>query len=194
MPDKQTKLISAVLARKLIHAKDYELVNEHWLKMSADQKEGIKTLALECLISQDEKLIKLNICEIINEIITNVYENEEKWDGILVYVSNCFSLELTNENLPNIESALNILAAIFPFVYDDVVAKFDTILNFFRSCMITNVMSLRTRTVRTIAEMFSVSEKKESKRLKEFILVILETTLKCLEDPKEENNVKIVML
>lgn len=178
-----------MLVRKLLEIKDYELVNMHWAKMSLEQKEQIKHICLAIFVSEADKSIKTNVSDIINEVANNVYESNEKWDELVSLILTSFSLDLNNENLPVIEGALNLLAGIFGFVYDQVTLHMTAITDTFRRYFQTGVLSLKTRTARTVAEMISMADKKESAMLKEFIMNILETTLKCFEDEKEENNV-----
>ena len=49
---------------------------------------------------------------------------------------------------------------------------------------------LKTRTSQVIGEILSIVSKKESKKFKVFIPLVLEHTYKCLIDDKHENNVR----
>lgn len=158
--------------------------------MTEDIKSQIKNILLNIFISERETSIKLKICDIINQTIENVYESNEKWDELIQVIYKNLTLEINPENLVMIECSLVLLAGVFGFVYDELIKNLDTILNLFKSYFSTQILSLRTRTTRTLTEIISYSDKKETKFFYDFIFPILETTFKCMEDPKEEANLK----
>ena len=53
-------------------------------------------------------------------------------------------------------------------------------------------LALKTRTVQAIGEILSIVRKKESKKFRDFIFYMLETTLKCME-AGDENNLKLCL-
>jgi hypothetical protein len=65
----------------------------------------------------------------------------------------------------------------------------NVLLASFKNYFKTNNMNLRAKTALTISEMISICDKKETKLFREFIIMILETTMKCIGDVKEESNV-----
>ena len=64
---KQTKTVAAVLARKLIFITDDSLINEHWVKMAAELKAGVKTSLLSTFINEKDQSIRIKICD-LNEM------------------------------------------------------------------------------------------------------------------------------
>jgi hypothetical protein len=185
--------MAAVLIRKILEIKDYQLVNPEWTKMSAEQKIHIKSLLLEILLNEKDNKIKNKVIDVINQVSENVFENDEKWDELINLILNLLSLELNNENLLNIESGLSMLSGIFNFVYDDMISKLDGLIVLFRNFFKTNSISLKVRTVKTIAEMISYCDKKETKLLSEFVFNVLVVTLNCFETAEEESNVIIFL-
>jgi hypothetical protein len=157
--------------------------------MSKELKEQIKSLVLNIFVNEKDYSIKTKVCDIVSQIAENVYENEEKWDDLLVIILNSLTLELNSQNLLSIEGALSLLSGVFGFVYDEMITKISDLVTVFKIYFSTNVISLKTRVIRTLAEMVSYSDEEEIEYYKDFMYNIMETTLQCLEDSKEENNV-----
>jgi hypothetical protein len=165
-------------------------MNPHWEKMSPEQKGQIKGLLLEVLVCEKDNALRSKIVDAVNQIAENVFENEEKWDELILLTLNLLSVELNDENVNTIECGLNLLAGSFSFVYDEYLPKLEGLVTLFRNFYKTTSLSLKTRTTRTISEMIAYCDKKETKMLTEFVFSIMETTLQCLNAPKSENNVK----
>jgi hypothetical protein len=91
--------------------------------------------------------------------------------------------------LLNIEASLQLLAANFSNLVDEFEVHKKDFLACFRTFFKTHSLSLKTKTSRTIAEIISYCDKNEFKEYNEFIHSILETTLRCFENPNEESNV-----
>ena len=82
-----------------------------------------------------------------------------------------------------------LLSQIFGYIYSDIENKLDDFISYFKTFFGTNSYDLKTRTSQVIGEILTVVNKKESKKFKEFIPLVLEHTYKCLIDVKQENNV-----
>jgi hypothetical protein len=190
IPDQNIKTIATVLLRKILEIKDHELMNPHWEKMSIEQRQQIKALLLEVLVNEKNNVLRSKIVDAINQVAENVFENEEKWDELILLTLNLIGMELTDDNVPSIECGLNLLAGSFSFVYDDYLPKLEALVTVFRNFYKTNSISLKTRTTRTISEMIAYCDKKETKMLTEFIFNIMETTLQCVNDTKSETHLK----
>jgi hypothetical protein len=197
---KKTKTVAAVLARKLVVIKEDELVSQPWIEMPAELKQQIKTSLLGIFLKESDQNINLKVCDIIVQVGVNCFENDESWNELLQLLVDILkmNLEITPQtNYLQLDSALLIMAGIFSFVFDDMMKHIDLIVASFRNYLNQGDMSLRTRTARAISEIISFCDKKELKYFNEFILPILETTLKCLEASvnggdslKAENNLK----
>jgi hypothetical protein len=158
--------------------------------MSLEQREQIKALLLEVLVNEKNNTLRSKIVDSINQVAENAFENEEKWEELILLTYNLLSVELNEENVPTIECGLNLLAGTFSFVYDEYLPKLEGLVGLFRNFYKTTSLSLKTRTTRTISEMIAYCDKKETKLLSEFIFNIMETTLSCINDSKNESNVK----
>jgi hypothetical protein len=193
---KQTKTVAAVLARKLIFITDDSLINEHWVKMAAELKAGVKTSLLSTFINEKDQSIRIKICDLIVAVASNVYESDDKWNELLQVLMQILTLN-SGADLNQLESALLILAGIFGYVYDDMIQHLEMLLTSFRAYLSSDDLTLRTRTARSLSEIITYCEKSQLKHFHEFIFPILETTLKCLEASKQgkdslknENNLK----
>jgi Txe/YoeB family toxin of Txe-Axe toxin-antitoxin module len=175
--------------RKLLEIKDHELINPHWEKMSPEQRQQIKTLLLELLVNEKNSALRNKIVDVINMVSENAFENEEKWEELILLTLNFISLELNDDNVSTIECGLSLLAGTFSFVYDEYLPKLEALVGLFRNFYKTNSLSLKTRTTRTISEMIAYCDKKETKLLAEFMFSVMETTLQCVSDTKQESNV-----
>ncbi len=143
------------------------------------------------MINEKEKYVKFKICDAITQIAENVYENDENWNELLNYMYSVFTKKYEESEMIQIESSLQLLTSMFGYVCDEVMKGIDVLLGTFKNYFNTNNMTLRARTAQSISEMISICDKKESKLFREFIILILDTTMKCTDDVKEEANVSL---
>lgn len=146
------------------------------------------------LVLINERSLRFKICDTVGTICENVYESEEEqWNDLINYIYKSLGSELTDENVLEIESALYLLSHIFGYVYDELSKNIDGYVEAFKKYFKSNNLSLKTKTVVAITEILSIVRKKESKKFRDFTFSILETTLQCLDNPKEENNLKVCL-
>ena len=184
--DLKIRSLSAVLLRKLT-----ELHNNNWKILPENIKSNIKNELLSVLINEKEKYVKFKICDAIAKIAENIYENEETWNELLEYIFSVLAKNYEECDMIQIESALQLLTSMFGYICEDVMKGINVLSTTFKNYFKTNNMSLRTKTAETISEMISICDKKEIKLFREFIILILETTMKCIDDVKDEANVFI---
>ena len=182
-------ILSAVLLRKLILIKDDEIVNKNWEKMGKEIKESLRVNMLKSLIMEKDKSVKMKICDVITQVAHNTYEDKDKWDDLLNYISNTLITPLTDSNILEAETALFMIKSIFAYVHLEILKGIHVLIPVFRTFFKTNLLSLKTKTVETICEIVCIVDKKHTKMLKEFVHNMLDTTYQCLQDPKEETNV-----
>jgi hypothetical protein len=160
--------------------------------MDANIKEQIKANAFKALVSIQERSLKFKVCDSVSTICENIYELEEQWPDLLTFLIEALKLDLVEQNLLNIETGLYLLSNIFGFVYEELSKGIDLYVAAFKNYFSSNIISLKTKTVQAISEILCIVRKKDSKKFKDLIYFMLETVLKCLEDPREENNVKFI--
>ena len=98
--------------------------------------------------------------------------------------------EINEENLMNIECSLKLLGQNFPDLGEDYEEKKNMFIESFKNFFKTTSLTLKTKTVRCISEIISYEKSEAVKGYTEFLLSIMETTLRCFENDKEEDNVR----
>jgi len=141
-----------------------EAPTENWKTLQSEMKVTLKNELLSVLINEKEKYVKFKICDAITQIAENVYENDENWNELLNYMYSVFTKKYEESEMIQIESSLQLLTSMFGYVCDEVMKGIDVLLG---------------------------TDKKESKLFREFIILILDTTMKCTDDVKEEANVSL---
>lgn len=188
----QIQLVAAVLLRKLLEIKDTEMVNPIWKSMTTEEKEQLKSMAIQSFNKANKSKNQRNKeCEVLNQMAENVYESSETWEELTKLIHFGLSLEVLPENVDQIEFSLNLLCGISGYIYDDIAQDLVNFLVLMKKFITGQSMDVRVKTIKLLAELVSYSDKKEKNLYKEFIFNILETTLECLKNAKEENNVRI---
>jgi len=157
-------------------------------------KETIKLNLLTALVNNIDNSLNSKICDTICTVASSVYELEEKWDDLIKYLLNNFSANYDATTAKHIENSLNILSQIYLMNYDELSKSNNLFIECFKKYFTTNDLSLRNKTILCISEMIASTVKKNLKVYRGFSMSILETILKCADNPKEENNVKFKFL
>jgi len=178
-----------------------EQANSNWKLISQQHREEIKRISMTMLQNESTKKLKTQFCNIVSQVFENVclileeeleketVENLEQFPEVMEFITKFFGCEINEANLLNIESALQLLASNYSDLIDEYLEKKKDFLACFRNFFKTTSLSLKTKTSRTIAEIISFCDRDEFKEYNEFILSILETTLRCFENSNEEINV-----
>lgn len=152
-------------------------------------KTSLKSDLLSVMITEKEKYVKVKICDAVSKLAENIYENEETWNELLNHIYTVLNSPFNENELLNIEAALQLLTAMFGYVCDEVMKGIQVLLANFKNYFKTNNNSLKAKTVQTLAEIISICDKKDIKHFRDFAFFMLETTLNCIDDIKEETNV-----
>ena len=186
--DLSVKLYCAIIIRKIYLVND-DSKNDIIKTFNLDNKNVLKNNLFNALVNnvQDKNLNK-KIANAIVNVFTCLLENDEKWDELLKYIIANFNLELSENNLNIIELSLYLLSNVYGVANDQLKEGIPVFLNCFSIYFKSNILSLKAKTVECINELLcSTSSKKESKKFREFIYYILETTLQCLKEHSSEN-------
>ena len=186
--DLSVKLYCAIIIRKIFLVND-DSKNDIIKTFNLDNKNVLKNNLFNALVNnvQDKNLNK-RISDAVINVFTCIYENDEKWDELLKYIIANFNLELSENNLNIIELSLYLLSNVYGVANDQLKEGIPVFLNCFSIYFKSNILSLKAKTVECINELLcSTSSKKESKKFREFIYYILETTLQCLKEHSSEN-------
>ena len=183
--DINIKSLAAVLLRKLL-----DLEGNVWKdKLNDQMRETLKADLLSVMINEKEKYVKFKICDAVSRLAENIYENEQKWNELLNYIYTVINSPYNDADLLNIEVALQLLTTMFGYVCDEVMKGIPALLGSFKNYFKTTNTDLRAKTVQTLSEIISICDKKDVKIFKDFVIYILETTMLCIDNIKEENNV-----
>jgi hypothetical protein len=186
--DLSVKLYCAIIIRKIFLVND-DSKNDIIKTFNLDNKNVLKNNLFNALVNnvQDKNLNK-KIANAIVNVFTCLLENDQKWDELLKYIIGNFNLELSENNLNIIELSLYLLSNVYGVANDQLKEGIPVFLNCFSIYFKSNILSLKAKTVECINELLcSTSSKKESKKFREFIYYILETTLQCLKEHSSEN-------
>jgi hypothetical protein len=177
-------------------------VNNNWRLITKENKKDIQDISMNMLLNEKDKKMKTQYCNIVSQIFINISEmNEEfaeenkiddidEFSHVFEYITKFLLGEINEENLLNIECSLKLLGQNFPDLGDDFEEKKDLFIQSFRNFFKTVSISLKTKTARCVSEIISYEKSDVIKGYTEFLLPIMETTLRCFDDPKEEDNVK----
>ena len=186
--DLSVQLYCAIIIRKIFLVND-DSKNNIIKSFNLDNKNVLKNNLFNALVNnvQDKNLNK-KIANAIVNVFTCLLENDEKWDELLKYIIGNFNLELSENNLNIFELSLYLLSNVYGVANDQLKEGIPVFLNCFSIYFKSNILSLKAKTVECINELLcSTSSKKESKKFREFIYYILETTLQCLKEHSSEN-------
>lgn len=154
------------------------------------------------LLNEKDKKLKTQYSNIVSQIFENVsdYQDDdeeesntleiEEFPQVFEFINKFLNSELNEENLLNIECALHLLSSNYPDLQVEFIENKNNFINSFRNFFKTSSLSLKTKTARTISEIISFCDRDEAKIFNEFLMSILENTLRCFENPSEEANVK----
>ena len=119
----------------------------------------------------------------------NKIDEIEDFSHVFEYIVKFILGDCNEENLMNIECALKLLGQNFPDLGEDYEEKKVAFMEAFRNFFKTTSLSLKTKASRCVSEIISYEKSDVIKGYTEFLLSIMETTLRCFENPKEEENV-----
>ncbi len=194
LQNNQTKLIASVLISNILRIKDHEMSNAHWEKLSKEDREAIRKMCIEILESEKDKKLKMKLCNLVHIIFDNSYETSEPFDGVLEYIYKNLPKEINEENLSDIETAMELLSANFTYLDSEFMKVINDFIENFKMFFNTNILSLKTKTVKTISEIITYCDSDKLDSFKDFVIKILETTLRALENcDKDENEVNCLI-
>lgn len=194
--DKTEKTVAAVLIRKLLEIKDDQVNNPNWGKLSKEDQEIIKKLALTAFINETDASLLPKVTECLIQISTNVFNiapSEQQatiFPDLFNYAIQVLSLEANDENIQKIENGLRLFEGVYGFIYESLSNSKNTseihgLLEKVTKYTQSNRLSLASKAVKTISEMSFYASKKELKSYKELILPTLTVTYNCLNANKE---------
>ena len=185
--DLSVQIYCAIIIRKIFMVSD-DKVSDIVKFFSNETKQILKNNLLNALNTCNNKGLLKKISDSMINYFNCLCENDENWNELLTFVLEIFNLPLNENNIEKIEIGLYFLSNIYRIAYDDLKDKIDLYIKCFKIYFDSNSLSLKSKTVQCINELLSSCfSKKESKKFKDFIYNILETTLNCLKAHDNEN-------
>jgi hypothetical protein len=122
----------------------------------------------------------------------NITTAKEKWEDVLNFILKALDINnlnnLNDENhLITLEIGLYLFSSIYFILHDELEEGFDVFIKNFKNYFEIENLPIQTRTIQVITEMLAFANKKEIKKFKDFSLLILQTSLKCLDTNDEKN-------
>lgn len=186
------KTLASVLLRKILAVSEKDFVSPIWKAIDDNFKNSIKENILNAVINEADKQQKLKFCDTMATVAENVFDSKEGWVDLFNFIYQGISLPLEPANVSNIETVLFLISQIFGLVYEEMITKLDAFISTFEGFFKYDDFGLKTRTAQVIGEILSIVRKKDSKKFKHFIPIILEHTYKCLTTPNKESYVGII--
>lgn len=187
--EKGVKTLASVLLRKTLTTTDKFPISQAWASLDDNSKSQVKENILKAVINETDKNQKIKYCDTMATVCENVFEAKEQWTDLLAFIDQGLRLQLEPSNVANIETVLFLLSQIFSIINEEIISKLDSFISVFESYFKYEDYNLKTRTSQVIGEILSIVKKKDSKKFKHFIPLILEHTYKCLIANNQENNV-----
>merc|ERR1712032_1788022 len=195
--NKQVKLFSLVAIRKLLDIEGDKKIESKWKTFSEEFKNPIKSNLYKLLISNSDLTLNNKIADTISMVAANIYSNKENWVELINYIFEVYAQSSNLDDIANksslFENAVFISKHLFALVPEEMVKNLSAIVTAFTNFYKTDNLSLRAKTTETIANIVDSLSGKEKVQFKTMALNILETTLKCAENLKEESNLLICL-
>jgi hypothetical protein len=196
--NKQIKLFSLVAIRKLLDIEGEKKLESKWKTFTNGFKNLIKSNLYKLLISNNDVFLNNKIADTVSMVAANIYSNKENWEELTKYILEVFSQSSNIEEISNksflFENAVNISKHLFILIPEEMVKNFKVISNALTNFFKTENLTLKAKTSETIASIVDYLSAKEKIQFKPMAINILETTLKCSENAKEESNVNFLIL
>lgn len=183
------------MIRKILEITDEQIYSHHWTALGAEGEETLKRYAFLALAKEEDKSLLSKITECVIQIASNAYNSAESekyaavWPDLLTFIGTAFTLEFNPTNLPRIENAIRLLEGIYGFIYESFseISKYQSLLEQIVVFMKSKNTSLASRAVKALSEISFYASKKELKLFKDVVLPILEVTLLCFNEGKEND-------
>jgi hypothetical protein len=132
--------------------------------------------------------LKRKYCNLIQIIYENSFETNELYPEVLSYIKEIFSIEeiKNQDELDSTESALDLITSNISYFESDFNKDILNYLNRINNYLTLSVLSLKTKTVRALAEIIAYTDNPDI--FEPLIFKILETTLQAFESSNNNEN------
>ena len=188
---------SLVICRKVIEITEYE----EWEKMDDYFKEKIKIKILFLLKNEIFCYSNFKLFDIIIELFSKIFENEEIWPEILDTTLSIFNYDPHegDKNSPQIIALLYIIKGGINFLYKKISDFLDNLIQYLKLIFISLNIDIKAKILsgQLISEIISLSISSELDKIKILIKNILNLLEQCYYENQsnnmDEKNIKSVL-
>ena len=188
---------SLVICRKIIEITEYE----EWEKMDDYFKDKIKIKILFLLNNEISFRYNMKMFDIIIELFTKIFENEEIWPELLDLILSIFNYnpQEGNKNSTQIIALLYIIKGGINFLYKKISDFLNKLIQYLKLIFISSNIDIEAKILsgQLVYEIISLSISSEIDKIKiliQNILILLEEIYYKYENNKEnEKNIKSIL-
>ena len=188
---------SLVICRKVIEITEYE----EWEKMDDYFKEKIKIKILFLLNNEIFSYSNFKLFDIIIELFSKIFENEEIWPELLDTTLSIFNYDPHegDKNSPQIIALLYIIKGGINFLYKKISDFLDNLIQYLKLIFISSNIDIKAKILsgQLISEIISLSISSELDKIKILIKNILNLLEQCYYENQsnnmDEKNIKSVL-
>ena len=186
-----------VICRKVIEITEYE----EWEKMDDYFKEKIKIKILFLLKNEIFSYSNFKLFDIIIELFSKIFENEEIWPELLDTTLSIFNYDPHegDKNSPQIIALLYIIKGGINFLYKKISDFLDNLIQYLKLIFISSNIDIKAKILsgQLISEIISLSISSELDKIKIIIKNILNLLEQCYYENQsnnmDEKNIKSVL-
>ena len=181
--DMLVKQTALVILRKILDQAGIE----KWKEIAPELKQQIKNESLKLFINENIPQQKHHVREVLTQIIDNVSETDEEWPELKSLALSLFSYDPNDQTKSLIiDNLLKLTKKATGFLFDDLIAQYDTLIAFIDRVFKSSVLKLKLSASELVSELISFGNKEEMNKIKQFLFNILQTTLECFNANEEE--------
>ena len=185
-----TKEIALALLRKIINIDS----KDKWESVSDSTKSTLKQTIITLLINEANESLKNKYINVIEELVDNTADFEEKWPELVDLAINIDKYDVTNaEHIPLINSLLKTTIASVGFLFESLEQEYTRFVNFFRKVYTEcSVMTIKVKVSKLISEFLTYGEKEQNEQIEPFVFNMLATALECFNTVDEANLIEML--
>ena len=185
-----TKELALVLLRKIINVDS----KDKWEHVSDTTKSTLKQTIITLLINESNESLKNKYINVIEELVDNTADFEEKWPELVDLAINIDKYDITNkDHIPLINSLLKTIIASVGFLFENLEQEYTRYVNFFRKVYTEcNVMTIKVKVSKLISELLTYGEKEQNEQIEPFVFNMLATALECFNKVDEGNLIEML--
>ncbi|CAG9327523.1 unnamed protein product [Blepharisma stoltei] len=168
--DLSVKTLSSILLKKLVAP---ITTHDIWNKLPLEVQNLAKQMLLDKISNEENRKIREHICEVVGLLGSNILISEGKngtWDELLPFIYR--SLEASGQLRV---SALEVLATLFPYLFDQFMDSNDKIFQVFKVALNDEDISTRSSCLKAVNSLLSIVDTATALYYKDLVPDILKS-------------------